>query len=417
MSLKLVLEKLASKDPEDRRGAVVTLAKSRDPRALPYLRQVADEDAEAELRYLARKAMQYVGNAPSPPPAPAPTPAPSPVDLATDLESPDRATRLAAAKAATRVKSEGMAELLSDRLRQEEDPQIVATLLVGVAAGGDESCLDAVVPWLKHQDPRIRANAVEALGALGSERAFVYLMDHLRDPDNRCRANAVLALRKSGRANVYRTLETMLGSDSVSMQDSATYCLGQMGQGPEVYGLLAKAMKSPYAVIRNQVRAVLRRLAERGADRAGEILARVGAADEAEAAEDLFARARLATPAQEPPREDPGERAVRLRRELEALKGAGVAAGSPHQDRAARVAESLRGLKDLRPEPPAPGPDPLVERLAGLKGLPPGPREGERRAETLADRLKALAGLGTAGVDPRKVREERLYQSLKSLAS
>jgi tetratricopeptide (TPR) repeat protein len=51
---------LDSSDSDKRKKAVMVLAKSKNPEALPYLKQVYDQDGDAEVRALARKAIAYI---------------------------------------------------------------------------------------------------------------------------------------------------------------------------------------------------------------------------------------------------------------------------------------------------------------------------------------------------------------------
>lgn len=282
---------------------------------------------------------------------------------------------------------------LGKQLAKEAEAPIQATLIEALGQLGDERVLPMLVPWLRHRDPRLRANCIEAIGNLDSEVGLAYLIPHLRDPDNRSRANAVLSLRRSGRVNVYRTLEDMLRSGSPSMQDSATFCLGRLGMTPQVFDLLEVALESRFPVTRNQARAVLGRLAERGSSRAESVLERVGREPESEQVEDLIEAAEVvATP--DPKEEFPDPEA-----------------------RAASILQGLQGLGQVAGELPPDEPDGSVAAaLARLKGLDdPGEGDGERRAREVTAALSKLGAVEAAPVETHEQRAERLAQRLAAL--
>lgn len=431
MSLQQVVAALRSPDPAQRKDAVVRLARTRDPRAAPYLRQVVDEDPSAELRYLARKGLQFLqqgdAGAPAAPPPRQAMQATAderqPAVLRRNLASEDREVRLKAIRLCSLDRTEGMAPALAMRLRAEQDSGVLATAIEALGNLRDPRVVPHLVPWLKHADTRLRANTVEALGKMETDLALTYLIPHLRDPDNRCRANAVLALRRSGRVNVYKTLETMLASPSASMQDSATFCLGQMGLGTEVFRLLAQAMQSAFTVTRNQARAVLRRLSERGSPRADEVLRRFGAGDEQDAVEDLLER----VVAPEEPAEEvfvsPEARAAGILANLQQISGdASLDQAKPGRDRPGEVLERLQGLRGLSeagPPEPARRADQVLAQLRDLgrvAGEAPAVQRppGERDAAVVAD-LRALASLGETWEDRREVRQAQLLNALRSL--
>lgn len=83
-----LLAQLNDFDPAVRKEAVVALARSKDPAALPYLATVVRTDPEPELRDLARKAGQYIQQHASAGAAEAPATAP-PAPVITPLAAPE----------------------------------------------------------------------------------------------------------------------------------------------------------------------------------------------------------------------------------------------------------------------------------------------------------------------------------------
>jgi hypothetical protein len=217
----------------------------------------------------------------------------------------------------------------------------------------------------------------------------------------------------------------MILSPEVSMQDSATFCLGRMGLGTEVFRLLALAMESRFTVTRNQSRAVLRQLMARGSHRAETILLRFGLGDEPEAVEDLLAK--VGTP-QEQVEEvflSPEEKATKLLANLQAIP-AKVLEGHRAAQRD-RSGELLSALQEIRLE----NPDTLQEvrseerlrgKLEALIGTETGgPAEiraiQESRQQEITSRLSALTMLTGSSRDRREIRQAELFNALRSLSS
>jgi len=308
MNIKTVLEWLNSPNDDLRTKAIVTLVKSGDERALPFLEQAASQDNSAQVRYYARKGIGLLskktssGDEPKekprrkgPPPANPELIAEGSIDA--NLTSDDQWVRLQTIRAVEQFEAEKFIPNLIVRLSIEDNRQVVSALLLAIGKTGGPLAIDAIVPFLESEDSRIRANAIEAIDASGDDDALIHLIPYLRDKDNRCRANAVLALKKYGPVNVFKTLEGMLKAEEVWMQDSATFVLGRMGAGNKTFELLQLALSSKFLVVRKQAKTVLQTLADRGIERATSILDRLDkGTQQGNSEEDLFARLeRLAT--------------------------------------------------------------------------------------------------------------------------
>ena len=383
--LETVVAHLRSPDMALRRKALVALVRSGDPRALPFLDKLASEDPEAEIRYYARKGIMHLrGVLAEKGQAPGRAPRErvnfrqvNPEALSKALEAPEEGTRLKAIRIVLDYDAKELLPRLLARLGAESSHLVLSSLAFAAGKLGRAEHARHLLPLLQHEDPRVRANAIEALDALGDNSVFVHLVPFLRDPDNRCRANAVLALRKYGKVNVFRTLEAMLRSDEVWMQDSATYCLGQMGASNEVFGLLELAGASEFAVVRRQARGVLGTLASRGVDRAAELLRRQEA-DEA----------RAETRSENPEGE--------LFDRLAALSEAAAEEGTAVPDVAGDLSSRLAGLG----------------QMAGISA-----EEFRRRAEAEADRtLVALQNVHRTEIEMEKTREELLTERLAAVS-
>jgi HEAT repeat protein len=297
------MEWLNSPSEDFRTKAVVALVKSNDKRALPFLEKSASEDVSPKVRYYARKGIGYLsqkttpqGGAPAeasqrrtPPPVNSALIAPDVID--SNLSSEDQWTRLQTIRAIEHFQASSYIPNLIVCLATEENRQVTSALLLAIGKIGGPLAIDAIVPFLESDDSRIRANAIEAIDASGDNDALIHLIPYLRDEDNRCRANAVLALKKYGPVNVFKTLEGMILSEEVWMQDSATFVLGRMGAGNKTFELLQLALSSKFLVVRQQAKGVLQTLADRGVDRAHSILDRLSQENQQGSSdEDLFAR-------------------------------------------------------------------------------------------------------------------------------
>lgn len=434
MGLQTVLAQLAHPEPSQRREALVRLAKTKDPRALPYLFSVADGDPSPDLRYLARKGIQFIqANAPKKEGqgtrgnVRASLSERNPANLVQNLAHEDPRVRARAVRLTSLDRHQTLIPHLLRRLREEEDPRILGSVLEALGVLGDGRICRQLIPFLKAPDARVRANAIEAVGRLEHEVGLAYLVSHLRDPDNRCRANAIMALRHSGRVNVFRSLENMIRIDNPSMQDSATFCLGQMGQGNEVFRLLELAAESKYRVTRNQTRKVLEKLEERKVPRATVLLDRLGRSFETGAEEEVldhFPITEAETDAADETWIDPAQRAQSI---LEALQGIQRSQEpyQPDESRAEKIRENLDHVEAVAVAPEGPLPADLFRsRLETLK-LKIGEEEWtdiqgmqEEISERLRRSLEELRAEGSGDFqDPREMRQVELRNALAELSS
>lgn len=428
-----VLAYLQSPDKALRRKALVMLARSGDPRALTFLDKLASEDPEAELRYYARKGIQHLradlarkGQAPARPPRePVNFRQVNPEALSKALEAPEEGTRLKAIRIVLDYDAKELLPRLLARLTLERSHQVLSSLAFAAGKLGTAEHASSLLPLLQHEDPRVRANAIEALDALGDNSVFVHLVPFLRDPDNRCRANAVLALRKYGKVNVFRTLEAMLRSSEVWMQDSATYCLGQMGASNEVFQLLELAGASEFAVVRRQTRSVLDRLASRGIDRAAELLRRQEEAEaqvdgrgqdpEAQLFDRLVALSEKGSVEAEPLEEVAVLDLTSRLAALSEVHGTTAEAFRVRADQdATRTLLALKQLERGELEPEKTRDELLTERLAAVTAFDGEVFDADAEARSAAERrLAALADVSGDGEE--SFRDEREARSIEVL--
>ncbi|MBI2944369.1 MAG: HEAT repeat domain-containing protein [Candidatus Wallbacteria bacterium] len=433
--LELLAEQLKSPDRMVRMRALVLMVNKGDTSLEPLLSKLAAKDESPEIRYYAKKAINMLATrtapaqAPGEPkayvrpaalegPAPAAPAKPTPDDVRRMILLGDVRQKVMGLKLACELDLKAVSPDIGEMLRKETDP--VALSAAAIAAGrlGGPSHSRKLVDLLEHADPRVRANAVDGLEATGDGAVFPYLIRCLRDEDNRCRANAARALRSYGPVNQKETLRLMLESDEVWMQDSAVYVLGFLSD-PGAFALFNIALRSPHKVVREQVRLSLSRLKEKGNERAGDLLARLGGERQGRSEEELFERlskvtADIKLPTLAPPAEPPPPPAE--------------AAEAPAPPVAASVAQS-----EAAPAPEMPAPPPPVADIGSPEEPPelpephkesktsqffrPAPKRQVRR-KSAEDALAALSAVQQAEVADLdflvkdELRQDRAYTRL-----
>jgi len=258
--------------------------------ALDELVHAAAQSENADVVFLARKALNCLGKFEAAPPQVAPpkeqpsavpqeqaTPVPAIEALAVLAEAPPEVAPVpdatpqvapvpekAEQPAAVSEKAEQPAAV-SEKAEQptavlltETDPRAIATILAGLAQDAeDPAVLEQVAPFLQHEDDRVRANGVEVFQKLGSVEHTRFLIPLLSDKSNRVRSNAVLALGKLGHPQTKYYLKQMLADDAVSMRESAAYALTQLNS-LEVLDLVLQILEDPYEGIRMRAVEALR---------------------------------------------------------------------------------------------------------------------------------------------------------------
>jgi len=221
---------LESKDASTRRHALLSLAKlPPDYELMKLLCRVSEEDPVEELRYLAKKThgelKADIQKDWLPPQHIASGDKFEQLVFKKLLAESSKEYKIAAILDAVKGKcSKALPEIL-DRLTQEEDTWVLATLVKAVGVLGESSNVPQVQSFLKHSDARVQANAIEALEMLGDELIFPLLAPMLNSKDNRIRANSINALMKYDRDEALATLDKMAQSSKTWMRDSAIYCL------------------------------------------------------------------------------------------------------------------------------------------------------------------------------------------------
>ncbi|MBI4868920.1 MAG: HEAT repeat domain-containing protein [Candidatus Wallbacteria bacterium] len=260
---------LASEMEEVRKFAVIGLTQSGDPQVLPLLERMT-RDASPAVRYFARVGMNKIRQERVEPKGDwervLEEAAGDDVDLAgwrRLLTAPDSERRVEAAVATFKLVDPAIYVVLADRLLDEPEPRVKATLVRAVARFKRPDSFELLARFLADPDGRVRANAIEALDELADPRLKPLLEPRLEDSDNRTRGNALRALARFDRSRAMKGAEAMATAPEVWMRATAIWLLGQLGDDDSAH-LLRRMLRKETGELQPKVRAALELLASRG---------------------------------------------------------------------------------------------------------------------------------------------------------
>ena len=214
---------LQSDEVATRRHALLTLSKyMKHKDVVELIEGVAKEDADEELRYLARKCLdEYRKSATKKETNARPVGGSIVKGIFT---YGDREAKLDVIKKVMAMGSDGELPVILEYLDEEDDTWVIASLVKAVGVLGSVSHIPRLQPFLEHDDPRVQANAIEALEAIGDDCVVPLIIPMLAKQDNRIRANAIKALISYDKEQALSTLEAMALSRKAWQRDSALYC-------------------------------------------------------------------------------------------------------------------------------------------------------------------------------------------------
>ncbi|MFZ2955891.1 MAG: ankyrin repeat domain-containing protein [Candidatus Ozemobacteraceae bacterium] len=267
------LEKLLQSPEENERlKGIALLVKQPSMEHFAKLRELADHDECQDVRGFARKALDTMRAALKPQVAEG-IQQPVAIDIRqfqTYLEGTE-AQKLALIQYVSDKHLVKTAPALLNHIKRETSPTVVSAILKALGKLAGEGAVRVLVPFLTHVDSRIRANAIEALELTGSLKGYPFVIVRLNDPDPRVRANAAGVLRKIPHLETVNVLKAMAKSPQPGMQASAAYVL-QLFPGDENALLLETLLGSADATVRKNAGLSLRKMAEKGCQKAKEIL-------------------------------------------------------------------------------------------------------------------------------------------------
>jgi len=116
--------------------------------------------------------------------------------------------------------------LIIERLGQEKDAWVVATLVRAVGQLGHSADLELILPFLSwHDHPRVISNTIDSIALINSVRAPALIEPFLESRNSRVLASAARGLYRTDREKALRKLRDMAQSPQGSVQASAVYAL------------------------------------------------------------------------------------------------------------------------------------------------------------------------------------------------
>ncbi len=250
------------------------------------LKRIASEDAEVQIRYLARKALFHlqkmntqdaVGLKPNV--------AWEKIETLLESENSEKVTRVM--EWCIRHQRVELLAWIEARLSKFKDPYLVASALTALGRLGGASAFNSIRSFFQHPDARVRASCIEAMGVAGGTEATPYLLGALGSKDHRMRANAIRALRLQDRKLVLEALAQMVHSADEWMRSSAAYAIGEF-KTSEVLELLASLLTDKIESIRKMAYRSLERLSDHGIVEANLLLKNLSGLKEEESIRDFL---------------------------------------------------------------------------------------------------------------------------------
>ena len=287
MTIEPEIQKLIQSDSEeDRRSAVVALAKSPSMDNFVALKNIAEFDESAEVRYFAKRAMAVlkpalkIENADDREDGRDAKITPPQIDKFLNGQPLSDSEKISVIRHFIDNNLADSLPRLILALKRETAPEVIAAAVIAVGKLGGESEVEIILPYLDHESYRVRANTIEALELIGGVKVYPYVIEKLSDDDNRVRANAAKMLKNIGTINVLRVVRAMAASFRHGFQASAAYALGFFPANENIDMLLG-LMKSGDACVRNNAIKTLAKYRDAGIKRAAEIIEQVHTVREA----------------------------------------------------------------------------------------------------------------------------------------
>lgn len=265
-----IYDLLHSHDDDERKQAIVLLARQPSKSNLLIIQNVAESDESVEVRYFARKSIDAVKKDIVPKVS---EDSPQTFDIGKLKKYLDgsRDEKLEAIQYAINNNLRDHIHLFLDKMFAEEDARVLSALITGVGKLGNESHISHLVPFLDDENSRVRANTIESLELIGSNKIYPYVIKKLDDPDNRVIANAAKALKNFGAVNTLKILRAMASSGQACFQASAAYAF-QFFVSEDNVLILGDLLGNPDQTVRNNAMKSLKKYSENGIESAAVLL-------------------------------------------------------------------------------------------------------------------------------------------------
>ncbi len=231
--LNMLKEDFESPDPAVRKKAIYTFGRlGKGPEVLKKLHDMAANDESPEVRYTAKKALNYWADLLEDQQAHENDLVIDTADGLLDMDrfravlgSGESTEQLLAILDVVQRGEEVALAAIEDFINQEDDPWVLSMMVKAVGALGQRQHVTVLQPFLHHKNKRVVANCIEALDMLGDELVVSLVKPHLVSEDNRVRANAIKTIHRYDAALAIENLRDMAQSKKEWMRDSAIYCL------------------------------------------------------------------------------------------------------------------------------------------------------------------------------------------------
>ncbi|MBF0500808.1 MAG: PilT/PilU family type 4a pilus ATPase [Candidatus Riflebacteria bacterium] len=269
-----IVELLRSPTQNDRKQAIILLSRNPNKDGIAIVRQLAENDPDGDVRFLAKRALNLVQVSTEPGLPKETLTSDNEKKLKTYLEGSEK-EKLSAIDYAVKKSFKTLLPMLIECLAKEPAPIVISALVMAVGKLGTASNLQQILPLLEHENSRVRGSAVEALSLLKTPQAYSHILKLLEDPDNRVRGNAIIAIKALGFQNTIKVIKAMADSPMVSMKSTAAFVLRFFAEESNVQ-ILVDLLASPELNVRNGALKTLEIFKDKGIKKAADILAELG---------------------------------------------------------------------------------------------------------------------------------------------
>jgi HEAT repeat protein len=253
-----LLQLLASPARENRKKGISEIVKRRLPQGVSELRKIALSDRDNDLRWMAKKAVEFLQEISLEIPA-------SRVAVYTEhqaeLKSAKEEVRNGAVQLIAASKSAAALPSLFAALATETANGVKGAIYTAMAACADAAHRQEVIAALERacltdSVPEIRLAAAHALDAMDAREAVSVMVMLLRDESPQCRKEARITLDRWGTQAVLTAARSMLISTHIWTREAAVLAVSEIG-GAEASGILTRALSDRSPLIVDRARKAL----------------------------------------------------------------------------------------------------------------------------------------------------------------
>lgn len=149
------------------------------------------------------------------------------------LDDPNFDVRVEAALAVSRCAGTSATDLLKEKLGQEENFIVQATLISCIGQSEKPAMIPVIKKFLDSEDPRVVSNTIDALVKLSPKsdpELIKTLKTLLKHEDNRVKSTAIRTLWVWGEYEVLDRLRELFSSSDKRLIQSATFVIGEIGK-------------------------------------------------------------------------------------------------------------------------------------------------------------------------------------------